>query len=218
MVVGIIDLGRINGFLVEMIENPSKLGKLEQEVLVKELNAISIDAFKKSTPIEETWERTVGVDVIYLIKDVKDANRIVGYTTNDMMMLEGQTVNYFSSALFKREIQQQGLYKMVNDLRLETHPSDIIMTRTQNPLVEAGFKHLCSDNGIVFFPNGVPTTQEIMIIARAYAPSVNEKLICEGVYGRALMDETPKPVGDIVGMFKGLNIDRGDGIILIGKK
>lgn len=73
MVVGIIDLGRINGFLVEMIENPSKLGKLEQEVLVKELNAISIDAFKKSTPIEETWERTNYVTVAESLAKLRGA-------------------------------------------------------------------------------------------------------------------------------------------------
>ncbi len=215
MVAGITDLGAVNGFDIRMVENAAGLSRLEQTALVEELNSISVDAFNKATPLEETWERTIGVDVIYLIED---SGRIVGYTTNDFMNLAGFEVNYFSSALFRREVQNRGLYRHINRLRMETHPRKVIMTRTQNPMVAQGFKDVCREKSFSFFPNGGSVSQEVMSIARAYASGVNQHMICERVYGRALMDDTPVPAGEVAPLFTNLNIARGDGIILVGTK
>ncbi len=216
LIAGIVDLGRINGFRVEAIEKPSRLSELEQEILVRDLNTISVDAFNKPTPLEETRERTVGVDTIFLIKS---GTEVVGYTTNDRMTLDNHAVNYFSSALFKRKVQQEGLYQKVNDLRVEFQPSDNIMTRTQNPLVVQGFRSLCQRHGFLIHPDSANSTPEPIIrIARAYAPLAGEDLICRGVYGRALMDETPVPRENVRELFQRMNIPQGDAVILIGTK
>lgn len=215
MVAGITNLGKINGYSIEVIENPGYLNDPEKEILVRDLNAISIDAFNKPTPMEETRERTVCVDLVFLIRQ----EEIVGYTTNDILLLEGYEVNYFSSALFKRKIQQQGLYGRINDLRLEFRHSERIMTRTQNPLVAQGFKNLCDRHRLYFYPsNEAPVPDLIKRIAQAYAPTADEHLICKGVYGRALMDTTPKPNEGTKYFFQSLDIECGDAIILLGSR
>ena len=206
-------ISRINGFEVELIANPGGLAREQQIELVRELNAISIDAFNKPTPPEETWERTVRVGRIYLLKD---SGRIVGYATNALMELNGIGVNYFSSALLRREVQNKGLYGPLNRLRVETIDSDVIMTRTQNPLVVKGFLSLCEQLGMQGFPNGISPTERVMDIARAYSPNVDPDMVCKGVYGRALMDNTPNPCKSIEHICSKLDVDRGDGLILIG--
>ncbi|MFH1589659.1 MAG: hypothetical protein ABIB43_03785 [archaeon] len=211
----ITDIDNINGFMVQMIENPSGLEKTMQEKLVKELNVLTAAIFNKATPIEETWERTVGVDIVYLIKN---QDEIVGYTTNDLMKLNGRKMNYFSSAFIKRDLQDHGLYHEINNIRFNTHPTDVIMTRTQTPIVISGFKRLCDENGFTMFPSGGLVPPDIMNIARAYDPNVNFSLVCKGVYGRALMDDTPEPRDDVRSMFNMINVNNGDGMILIGTK
>lgn len=213
---GIEKKGEVGGFQIEIIENPSGLPKKEQEVLVKELNSISVDAFNKATPIEETWERTVGVDCIFLIKEKE---KIVGYATNDVMEISGKKVNYFSSALFRREIQSKGLYHEINKIRRDhIEGMDFLMTRTQNPMVYSGFKRLCEEGDREIFPNGKDTPDDVMGIAKGYSSIVNKHMVCEGVYGRALMDDTPLPNAGSASVFSHVNMSRGDGMILIGAR
>jgi hypothetical protein len=215
LIAPIINIGNINGYTVQLIQKASRLSFDEQEKLVKELNSISVDAFNKPTPMQETWERTVQVDLIYLIK--KD-QKILGYTTNDIMNIKGEKINYFSSALFKREIQQNGLYKKINELRLETTPTKTIMTRTQNPLVVTGFEDLCITNNYEFFPNGQGIPKNVYELAKQYSPEVDQSLVCKGVYGRALMDKTPNPDKKTQKLFDKLEIEKGDAVILMGIK
>ncbi len=206
----------VNGCLVELLENPQELlSETEQIDLVKTLNAISIEAFDKATPMQETWERTILADRIYLVKQNEE---IVGYATNDDLKLNGKIVNYFGSALFKRKIQLRGLYNLLNVIRLESEHDGIIMTRTQNPVVMHNFKKLCVENNYLFFPNKTASSDDIMRIAKEYSNTVDADFICKGVYGRELMNETPKPIGKITDLFTSLNLSEGDGLIMIGSK
>ena len=66
MVAFITNLGQVKGFDVVLMKKTEELSQLEQEVLVKELNSITIDAFNKPTPIKETRERTIGVDSYFI--------------------------------------------------------------------------------------------------------------------------------------------------------
>lgn len=213
VIVGISKLGKVKEFEIELIENPSQLGELEKEILIGELNAITKDAFDKDVPMEETRERTVEVDMIYLVRNGED---VVGYMTNDIMTLAGHKVTYFSSAFLKREVQGNGLYNLINEFRLGT-ANGVIMTRTQNPLVMKGFHDLCKQHGFQFFPNGI-MREEVLMMAREYSPNVEDDLICRGVYGRELMSETPLPNHETRELFDKLDVKKGDGVILIGIK
>ncbi len=213
MVAGISRLGTAKGFKIELVEKPFNLGELEKELLVKELNSVTKDAFGKDVPMQETRERTIETDRIYLVK--KDLE-VIGYMTNESMKLEGQMVNYFSSGFLKREFQGQGLYGIMNRFRLGD-AADAIMTRTQNPLVIKGFHDLCRNNGFRFSPDGkVP--ERALHLAKAYDSRVEPELICRGVYGRELMDKTPEPSSATSRMFNSLDVQKGDAFILVGMK
>lgn len=178
------------------------------------LNEITTEAFHKETPIEETRERTVCVDQIYLVK--KDG-AILGYATNDVLDLAGERVNYFSSAIFTDELKSNGMYSELNRLRVECNDCNTIMTRTQNPVVIHSFKNLCDKLDFEFFPGGEIIPKEILDIARDYSIDVDNHLICERVYGRALMDKTPLPRPELQELYKRIDVDDGDAIILIGQ-
>ncbi|MFH1173906.1 MAG: hypothetical protein V1725_02125 [archaeon] len=204
-------IGKIGAFNVRMLL-PKDIPAAQQEHIVRQLNDISTDAFNKYTPLDETRERTMGVDRIYLIEKGTD---VLGYATNHRMKLAGENVNYFSSALFTRALQGKRIYKQLNKLRLQHLPSDIIMTRTQNPIVVHAFRKLCEETGRDCFPNG-KLDQHALHIAHAYA-DCSDEMICKGVYGRQLMDNTPAPGREERALFSTLDIEQGDAVILIGK-
>jgi hypothetical protein len=53
-------------------------------------------------------------------------------------------------------------------------------------------------------------------IAKAYCPD-SERMIVRRIYfGRSLMDDTPLPIEEEIGIWRNINIEKGDALILVG--
>ena len=195
--------------------NIQKLDPREQKSdLVIALNKITARAFGKDVPIEETEERFRDADALFL---VNDRNKVVGYGFNDIINLDGKTVNYFGSGFIEPEFQGQGLYEILNKERVQGILADVIMTRTQNPKVVSGFSRVCENLGYKISSNGMMTPSALRI-ARAYAPECTSELVCKGIYGRELMGNTPSPKRETARILSNVDPKKGDGIILIGER
>ena len=187
------------------------------ERILPELYDVALDAFGKWLPKEAIEERTVEASLVVLLSQ---AERIVGYAVNDLLSLAGHDVNYFASGFLRREYQGRGLYAELNRVRAALLPATVLMTRTQNPLVYAQFRKLCLNQGYACEPEEKKIPKEVLTIARAYSPEVEDSLIVRGVYwNRSLMNDTPLPKGDLERrIWSNVDVGRGDAVIIVGRK
>lgn len=202
-------------YSVNKLNKVDELPDEKKILLVQRLNEITSQAFGKNVPLQETWERTVNVKSIYLLIH---NSTIAGYATNDLSEFSGKKVNYFSSGFIGNEFRGKGLYNFINYWRLVDEESDIIMTRTQNPLVVSGFKSLCDNNGFTFHPGEIKERNNALKIAKNYFPEINSEFICKNAYGRALMDKTPAPEKNTSHILRNIDVCKGDAVILLGYK
>ncbi len=185
-----------------------------QEV-VQRLNHLTALCFGKDVPFEETQERFAHSDVVQLLMHGKS---VVGYAFNDRLQLAGHDVNYFSSCFVHPE-HRGGVYVPFNHARYAVIPTKVIVTRTQNPRIYAGFKRFCEEEGFQLFPNifGI-ISPESVAIARAFASDCSGDQICYGVYGRELMANTPRADRSIASLFETIKPEQGDAMVLVGIK
>ncbi|MBS3169803.1 hypothetical protein J4210_04925 [Candidatus Woesearchaeota archaeon] len=187
----------------------------ESSALVRELNTLTALCFGKEVPLAETEERFVHSDVVQLLLHGKE---VVGYAFNDRLQLVGHPVNYFSSC-FVHPFHRGGVYVPFNHARYKEIPVDVVLTRTQNPRVYAGFARFCQEGDFVLYPNATGEVgEESRAIANAFAPGCGDDQVCRGIYGRELMADTPKADGSIAQLFESLVPEQGDAMVLVGIK
>ncbi len=183
--------------------------------VVQRLNHLTALCFGKDVPLEETQERFAHSDVVQLLMH---GENVVGYAFNDHLQLAGHDVNYFSSCFVHPE-HRGGVYVPFNHARYAEIPAKVIVTRTQNPRIYAGFKRFCEEEGFQLFPNTLgAVSQESVAIAQAFASDCRADQICYGVYGRELMANTPKAGHSIASLFEMIRPEKGDAVVLVGMK
>ncbi len=185
--------------------------------ILPNLYDVALDAFGKWLPAEAIESRTAEASLVLVLYQ---KGRIIGYAVNDLLSLAGKEVNYFASGFLRREMQGKGLYSEMNRLRAELLPANVMMTRTQNPLVYAQFRKLCDEKRYQLEPQERIVPEDTLAIARAYSPEVEESLIVRGVYwNRSLMDDTPMPKGEMERrIWSNLTVEKGDALIIIGER
>ena len=202
---------------VEIIQpKPEHKKTQEMDRLISELYDVAVDAFDKPLPYEAIDSRTRDASYILLLKDRK--GRTVGYTVNEQLTLAGHQVNYYATALMRREVQQQGIYQQLNLLRSYLIDAEAIMTRTQNPAVYRSFSRICSQRGYEVNPSGKGISMLARDIALGHSPEADERLIVRGIYfGRSLMNDTPTPkTEEEKRLWRHLNVDLGDALVIVG--
>ncbi|MFH1174392.1 MAG: hypothetical protein V1725_04620 [archaeon] len=207
--------GRLHELAISLEELSPKVQRKEfLDGLIPELYAVAVDAFGKSLPYEAIDERTRTAEYLLLLKR---QGRIIGYAVNDLLEIAGQRVNYYATALLRREIQQHGLYELLNEHRADALPASIVMTRTQNPVVYRSMQRLCVSRGYELHPNGKAVPEAMRAIARAYC-GADEQLIARGVYfGRSLMDDTPLPkTEEERKVWSNIAVEKGDAVVIVG--
>lgn len=187
----------------------------ESSALVRELNTLTALCFGKEVLLTETEERFVHSDVVQLLLKGED---VVGYAFNDRLRLASHPVNYFSSC-FVHPDHRGGVYVPFNHARYKEIPVDVVVTRTQNPRVYAGFARFCQEGGFILYPNATgEVREESLAIASAFAPDCGHDQVCRGIYGRELMADTPSARESIAQLFGSLVPKQGDAIVLVGIK
>ncbi|MBI4440796.1 hypothetical protein HY639_01385 [Candidatus Woesearchaeota archaeon] len=197
---------------------PTQKSREELDCLIKELYDVALDAFAKWLPHEAIDARTRHATFVLVLRD--NTRRAVAYAVNEELELQGKKVNYFATALFRREVQRHGLYSELNDLRASLLPADVLMTRTQNPVVYRAFNRLCADRGYRVFPQAEKTPAEVIALAKEFCNEVTESLVVPGVYfNRSLMDDTPAPKTLLEQrLWSTLSVDKGDALVVVGLK
>jgi hypothetical protein len=195
-----------------LARDPSRMSDCE----IKDLNEITAKCFGKNVPLQETYEHIAEADFLSLL--MVDG-KIRGYGLNSGMQLVGCSVNYFGSGFIDPELHDCGLYLPLNEHRIEIFPASALMTRTQNPKVFSGFGRMCLENGFEISPSKDGSIDKKSLeMAREFSPSCTNEQVCIGAYGRELMSDTPAPLDSVANVMGKLNVSRGDGVILIGRK
>lgn len=206
------------GLKLEVLKPKANIEDSKKTVrLIDAFYDVALDAFGKWLPREAIESRTADAScVIAVYKE----ERIVAYAVNDLLDINGKKVNYYASGFIRRELQGNGLYNEMNILRYKYTLADIIMTRTQNPVVYREFKKLCCSLGYFLEPRGNEINTETLSLAKGFSSDVEENMVVRGVYwNRSLMNDTPKPQGELeTKLWNNLNINNGDAMIIIGIK
>lgn len=192
------------------------MNEKEIDSLILELHDVASDAFGKYISLDAIAERTRGIDYIFIVRD--DNGRAVGYASNEILLLNGMEVNYFASAMIRKEYQDRGIYSHLKDLRVNVAGTDVLMTRTQNPKVYRSFGQVCKHGGYQLYPNGLEIPKTAIELARSYCPNTDNMLIVKNAYyGEALMKKTPEPLSEEEKkIWSKMDVNKGDAVILIG--
>lgn len=191
--------------------------------LIADFHAVTVDAFGRWLPYQALEDRSREADYLLVLRE--ETGRMAGFMVNNLLALDGTMVNYFSTDMIRREYHGLGLYPLLNSLRAEALPATALMTRTQNPRVYRAFRQVCVRHGYNIYPSSDRTTPEALRLAKAFSPEVREDLIVESIYdfgegrgARALMYDTPPPKSDEELIWRHLNIEQGDAVLILGVK
>jgi hypothetical protein len=206
---------------------------------IREVNDVTAKSFGCNVPIQETEEHLTESNLGHFVY-LKDNGRprLVAYALNDIFdctfshgeeFKESTTlkVNYFASAFIIPEIRRQfALYKLLGSARL-LNDEDVLMVRTQNPIVMSFFAWLCQFTGMeLHCPTRYPTNGRL---PKNVTQTVSQKfgkmclwpkdLLFREVYGRCL---TGKPIEATTPFTKELTRRlapyAGDAVVMVGVK
>ena len=186
---------------------------------VLQANAVTAASFGQKVPLLETFEHFGESNLGHFVFDGK--NRLIGYTLNEIYAAQTSggeiKVNYFSSAFVLREVRRKiCLYKMLSSLRLD-YTEQVVMVRTQNPLVITYFTRICEMARLELFTpdKRLPTDLDEIVFEKFRRHGLRH----DGVYGRCLTGTPVEPKTDFTKrLFADLKPQNGDAIVLIGKK
>ncbi|NQT50265.1 hypothetical protein HQ571_06245 [Candidatus Kuenenbacteria bacterium] len=222
----------------EGVEVKRVIGEQSDEpIFVREVNRITAASFGADVPIEETYDHLEEANLGHFVYMSKDGfPRLIAYALNETFEIDWfngvnertATVNYFSSAFILPEIRKQfSLYKMLGSMRL-THDEDIIMTRTQNPIVMSFFAWLCEFQGMrLLSPHrgtrpGHHLPNAISVAIKYKFELENQfrwNMIFPDAYGRCLTGqpiEAKTPFSEDI--TQQLDVLAGDAALLVGRK
>ena len=168
-------------------------------------NDIGFDAFVHRNRDADLW--------IHILD--KDKN-IIGFSINEGYEIEGKIINYFRATIFNKSIQKSGIYPLLNELKVLIIPADILMVRTQNPVVYKYFVQLCHDHGLAVSPTVDRIDPDMVKLARQLDPDVDDDSVHRQLFDGEALIGTPKPPPDIAPIWNRMNVYDGDTMVIVG--
>ncbi len=192
------------------------------EAFVREANQVTAAAFGYPVPLQETYDHLAESNLGHFVYIEEDEERkLIAYALNYLFEVEvgNQTlrVNYFSSAFiltgFRRDLL---LYKWLGRLRLMQN-EDIILVRTQSPIVISFFTWLCELARMRLVSHLDDTVVPDGVMAALQHKFGDTTMIWPGVYGRCLTGEPVEPKTPLAQQLSSkIDVTAGDAIILVG--
>ena len=150
---------------------------------------------------------------------ILDENKnIIGFSTNECHQVNSNSVNYFRVTLFKKIIQRSGIYPFVQELRYAIFPSDLIISRTQHPVVYNTFKELCSNHGMLISPTVNNVYPKAFEITKELGLDINPHSAIIGAIRGEVLAKTPAPSEDLIPLWNQIDLKNGDVLVMIGYK
>ena len=168
-------------------------------------NDIGLDAFVHRNRDADLW--------IHILD--KDKN-IIGFSINEGYEIDGKNINYFRATIFNKAIQKSGIYPLLNELKILIIPADILMVRTQNPVVYKYFVKLCHDHGLSVSPTVNQIDPDILELARKLDPDVDDESVHRQIFDGEALIGTPNPPDDIAPIWDRMDIYDGDILVIVG--
>ena len=143
---------------------------------------------------------------------------IIGFSTNEYHHVSSGSVNYFRVTLLKKIIQRSGLYPFLQELRFNIFPSDLIISRTQHPVVYSTFKKLCNNHDMSISPTVGNVFSRSFKIAKEMGLDINDQSVIIGAIRGEVLVETPSPPEDLIPLWNQIDLKNGDVLVMIGYK
>ncbi len=191
-----------------------------EETFVREVNQVTAEAFGFPVPLQETYDHLAESNLGHFVSVAEGGQRrLIAYTLNDVFDIDNKgrlRINYFSSAFILPEARRDfALYRMLGTLRLMRN-EDMIMVRTQSPIVMTFFAWLCEFNRMRMLTH-LSTSLPPEVSSAIQHKFGTTDMVHPGAYGRCLTGEPIKPKTMIARQLsKQIDVTAGDAIILVG--
>lgn len=150
---------------------------------------------------------------------ILDENKnIIGFSTNQIYKVDKLNVNFFRTTFFNKIIQGIGIHPFIQNLKLAVLPADIIIARTQHPLIYMNFKTLCVNHGMMFAPTVKTVSPEVIAIGNKLGLKIDKESICRAVIQGEVLVNAPTTPREIASLWDKMNFQNGDVLFIAGYK
>ncbi|MEA1881111.1 MAG: hypothetical protein U9N31_01730 [Candidatus Marinimicrobia bacterium] len=168
-------------------------------------NDIGLDAFVHRNRDADLW--------IHILNENKN---MIGFSINEGYTVEKKIINYFRVTIFNKNIQKQGIYPLLNELKVAILPADMFLVRTQNPVVYKYFTQMCEQRGLMVSPTADFINPAAVDIARCLIPDVDAYSVQRSMIDGEALVGTPKPPEEHAPIWERMNIYDGDVVVILG--
>ena len=147
---------------------------------------------------------------------ILDENRnIIGLSINKLFEVNQNPLNYFQACMLSRDIQNLGIYPLLQDLRIAIFPANHILCRTQNPIVYKKYQEFCCKHGMSISPTLNKIYPQSIDIVKAAGFNIDDQSVSRNAINGEVLKETPIPDQEIASLWDRINIANGDLLVII---
>ena len=186
----------------------------EKLKIMKQHHKISINALNNDLGLQAIIDRNSEADLwVHIIDDNKN---IIGWSINKKVFIEDHTANYFQITMFHKCLQGQGIYPLLNELRIEIIKPDLLFVRTQNPQVYKYFSKLCQNNNFKISPTKEFTNIRMVKLLENLFENLDNQSVQRGLFNNAVSNNPLKFDNETEFIWSRMSIDKGDCLVIVG--
>ena len=208
------------GFDIEIIQPKKRWPDIETSKspkvmeIIRQHHTVSKNGFGNDIGLDAIIHRNQNADLwIHILDENKN---IIGFSINEEFEIEHKIVNYFRITILNKNIQKQGIYPLLNELKVAILPADIFLVRTQNPVVYKYFTQMCEQRGLMVSPTADFINPAAVDIVRWLIPEVDTYSVQHSVLEGEVLVNTPKPLKEHAPIWERMDIYNGDVVVILG--
>ena len=208
------------GFDIEIIQPKKRWPDIETRKsskvmdIIRQHHTVSKNGFGNDIGLDAFVHRNRDADLwIHILDENKN---IIGFSINEGYEIEYKIVNYFRVTILNKNIQKQGIYPLLNELKVAILPADIFLVRTQNPVVYKYFAQMCEQRGLMVSPTADFINPAAVDIVRWLIPEVDAYSVQHSVIEGEALVNTPQPPKEHAPIWERMDIHNGDVVVILG--
>ena len=208
------------GFDIEIIQPKKRWPDIETRKspkvmeIIRQHHTVSKNGFGNDIGLDAFVHRNRNADLwIHILDENKN---IIGFSINEGFEIEHKIVNYFRITILNKNIQKQGIYPLLNKLKVAVLPADIFLVRTQNPVVYKYFTQMCEQRGLMVSPTADFINPAAVDIVRWLIPEVDAYSVQHSVLEGEVLVNTPQPPKEHAPIWERMDIYNGDVVVILG--
>ena len=198
------------GFDIEIIQPKKRWPDIETSKspkvmeIIRQHHTVSKNGFGNDIGLDAIIHRNQNADLwIHILDENKN---IIGFSINEGFEIEHKIVNYFRITILNKNIQKQGIYPLLNELKVAILPADIFLVRTQNPVVYKYFTQMCEQRGLMVSPTADFINPAAVDIVRWLIPEVDTYSVQHSLLEGEVLVNTPKPLKEHAPIWERMDI------------